>query len=122
MSGTMSYDDTMAWGAEQYRDVLTLLEEEGLPAAFTQTGGMCAAIEVQLETGHTLLITDADDTLSWARAEHVGWGVGLYERDNDGNLPIAFAQTDASDLDSLLKLVGDVIFQRPGTSTALWQS
>jgi hypothetical protein len=48
--------------------------------------------------------------------------VGLYERDNDGQLPIAFAQTEASDLDSLLALVGEVMFQRPGTSTALWGS
>lgn len=74
MRRMMSFDDTMAWGADQYRDILTLLEAEGLPASFTQTGGMCAAIEVQLETGQTLLITDAEDTLSWARTEHEGWG------------------------------------------------
>lgn len=53
MSGTMSYDETMAWGAAQYADVLAALEAKGLPSTFTQTGGMCAAIEVQLETGHT---------------------------------------------------------------------
>jgi hypothetical protein len=35
---------------------LQLLNEHGLPAVCTQTGGRCAAIEVQLETGHTLLI------------------------------------------------------------------
>lgn len=118
----LSYEETMAAGAEQYGDVIAALERTGLHAVFTQTGGMCAALEVQLETGRTLLVTDSEDSLSWHRAEQAGWGVGLYERDNDGNLPIAFAQTDASDLDSLLTLVGDVIFQRPGTSTALWQS
>ena len=76
----------MAWGAEQYADVLAALEEEGLPAIFTQTGGMCAAIEVQLETGRTLLVTDAEDTLAWAWAEHEGWAVGLYAagEDRDG--------------------------------------
>lgn len=115
MPGTMSYDDTMAWGAEQYRDVLTLLKKEGLPAAFTQTGGMCAAIEVQLETGHTLLITDADDTLSWARAEHVGWGVGLYEPGEHFDGPVAYGQTEASDTESLLRLAVEVMFRRAGT-------
>ena len=61
-----------------YQDVLDRLAAAGLPAAFTQTGGMCAALEVQLETGHTLLITDADDTLAWDRREHEGWRVGLF--------------------------------------------
>lgn len=120
MSQRMSFEETMAVGAAEYRDVTAALEQAGLPAVFTQTGGMCAALEVQLETGQTLLVTDAEDSLSWRRAEQAGWGVGLYERDNDGQLPIAFAQTDASDLSSLLALVGEVMFQRPGTSTALW--
>ncbi len=54
-------------GARQCADVLDTLGEHGLPAEFTQTGGMCAVLEVQLENGHTLLIADADDYLSWAR-------------------------------------------------------
>lgn len=115
MGTMMSYDDTMAWGAEQYRDVLTRLEAEGLPATFTQTGGMCAAIEVQLETGHTLLITDAEDTLSWARAEHEGWGVGLYEPGEDSDGAMAFGQVPDGDVEALLGLVGDVMFRRNGT-------
>jgi len=32
---------------------------------FTQTGGMCAALEGTLEAGQHLLITDAEDSLSW---------------------------------------------------------
>ena len=118
MRGMMSYDDTMAWGADQYRDVLTLLEAEGLPAHFTQTGGMCAAIEVQLETGQTLLITDAEDTLSWARVEHAGWGVGLYDAGEHADGPVAFGQTEASDPESLLRLAVDVMFRRAGTDLA----
>lgn len=114
----MSFDETMAWGADQYRDVLTRLEEEGLPASFTQTGGMCAAIEVQLETGHTLLVTDAEDTLSWARAEHDGWSVGLYEPGERSDGPIAFGQVPDSDLEALLPLVRDVMFRRNGTDQA----
>ena len=108
----MSYDDTMAWGAGQYADVLAALEDKGLPATFTQTGGMCAAIEVQLETGRRLLITDAEDTLSWARVEHEGWGVGLYPAGDDYDGPLAFDQTERSDVAALLDLIGPIIFSR----------
>lgn len=112
----MSYDETVAWGARQYADVLDTLREHGLPAEFTQTGGMCAALEVQLENGHTLLITDADDYLSWARAEHDGWAVGLYEAGDRNDGPIAFGQVDGSDTTALVGLVRDVMFRRNGTS------
>ncbi len=50
----------------------------GLPTIFTQTGGMCAALEVQLETGYTLLITDFEEPLPWDRDDQVGWRVGMY--------------------------------------------
>ncbi len=112
---TMSYDETMAWGADQYSDVLKRLNDEGLPASFTQTGGMCAAIEVQLETGRTLLITDAEDNLSWARAEHEGWWVGLYEPGEHSNGPLAYKQVESGDTEALLALVADVMVRRNGT-------
>jgi hypothetical protein len=112
----MSYEETMRWGATQYADVLAALRADGLPATFIQTGGMCAAIEAQLETGHTLLITDAEDTLSWARAEHAGWGVGLYyeREDNDGAL--AYGQVDNGETGALLDLITDVMYRRNGTA------
>jgi hypothetical protein len=75
----MTYEQTMAYGAEQYRDVLHALAASGLPAEFIQTGGMCAAIEVALDSGSYLLLTDLEDTLSWERSQHAGWFVGLYE-------------------------------------------
>jgi hypothetical protein len=112
----MSYEETMAWGAAQYADVLAVLEEKGLPATFTQTGGMCAAIEIQLETGHTLLVTDAEDSLSWARVEHEGWGVGMYGPEEQSEGALAFGQAEAGDTDALLVLVGDVMFRRNGTA------
>ena len=34
--------------------------------------------DLRLEAGFTLLVTDAEDTLSWERAEHAGWWVGMY--------------------------------------------
>lgn len=68
----------MAWGAEQYRDVLNALAQAGLDGEFVQTGGMCAALEVVLDGGH-LLFTDLKDTLSWSRCDHEGWAAGLYE-------------------------------------------
>jgi len=75
----MTYEETMAWGAEQYRDVLDALAEVGLDGEFTQTGGMCAALQVTLDGGYYLLFTDQEDTLSWSRVEHEGWYVGLFE-------------------------------------------
>ncbi len=37
---------------------------------FTQTGGMCAALEVTLDNGAHLFVTDADDSLAWDRTRH----------------------------------------------------
>lgn len=74
----LDYDTTMAIGQSRYQDVLDLLVRAGLEASFIQAGGMNAALEVLLDGGHTLLITDAEDSLSWEREEHQGWGVGLY--------------------------------------------
>ncbi len=74
----MGYDATMAIGQARYQDVLDLLQATGLGATFTQTGGMNAALEVLLDGGHSLLITDAQEPLAWDRIEHMGWGVGLY--------------------------------------------
>ena len=55
---------TMNIGQNRYQDVLERLGSAGLPATFTQTGGICAALEVMLDSGHTLLIADAEDALS----------------------------------------------------------
>lgn len=77
----LDYDTTMRIGQAEHQDVLNLLESAGLGGMFTQTGGTNAALEVTLDGGYTLLITDAADTLSWARREHQGWGVGLYPPD-----------------------------------------
>lgn len=77
------YEALMAIGTAEYADILLELEAAGLPCQFTQTGGMNAAIEVQLKTGQTLLITDSEDSLSWRRAEQLGWGVGLYSTEGD---------------------------------------
>lgn len=112
----MTYEETMAWGAGQYSDVLVRLGGEGLPGNFIQTGGMCAAIEVSLETGRTLLITDAEDSLAWARAEHAGWAVGLYEPGEHCDGPLTYAQVDGSDTTSLLDLIRDVMFRDAGVS------
>lgn len=116
MRPMMNYEETMAWGAAQYADVLAALNDAGLPAVFTQTGGMCAAIEVQLETGWTLLVTDAEDTLAWARPEHEGWGVGMYDANEDRDEAIAFGQVNDGDIPSLLRLVRSVMFRREGTA------
>jgi hypothetical protein len=108
----MSYEETMAWGADQYADIIARLKAEGLPVAeFIQTGGMCAAIEVQLEAEYTLLITDAEDTLSWARAEQAGWWVGMYAPAEDRGEPIACAQDDRNDPEALIRLIDEVMRQ-----------
>lgn len=91
----LSFDATMEIGAARYEDVLAQLAVAGLRATFTQTGGMNAALEVLLDSGHTLLVTDAEDSLAWERDEHRGWGVGLYppEQADDAGECLAFDST-----------------------------
>lgn len=107
----LSYDQTMTIGSDRYRDVLDQLSAAGFGATFTQTGGMNAALEVLLDGGHTLLITDAEDTLSWERADHQGWGVGLYppDRANTGGECLAFDSTDDGSPQALLPLMQKVL-------------
>lgn len=107
----LDYDTTMGIGQSRYQDVLNHLASAGLPAVFTQTGGMCAALEVTLEAGYQLLVTDAEDSLSWDREEHQGWGVGLYPPDQastDGEC-LAFDSTDDGSPSALVPLVGAVL-------------
>jgi hypothetical protein len=106
------YTAAMALGAAQYADVLTALTEAGFPTVFTQTRGMCAALEITLDNGGHLLVTDAEDTLAWNRADHAGWGVGLYPRDDDqayDSGSLAYGSTPDSDTAALLALVHDVL-------------
>lgn len=111
-----AYEETMSRGALQYTDVLEVLNDLGLPGSFTQTGGMCAAVEVILEGGASLLITDEEDTLSWKREEHVGWGVGLYRQGEDQDTwssdrgdVVRFASTGDSSLEALVEVVREVM-------------
>ncbi len=85
------YEWAIAFGDAQYRDVIERLTGECLPTHFTQTGDMNAALEVMLPGGHVLLISDADDSLSWYRDEQHGWGVGLYTSDDASDGPLRFA-------------------------------
>jgi hypothetical protein len=107
----LSYDQTMAIGADRYRDVLDHLSAAGLGEGGAETGGMNAALEVLLDGGHTLLITDAEDSLSWDRQEHRGWGVGLYPPDQantDGEC-LAFDSTEDGSSEALLPLLRQVL-------------
>jgi len=105
-------DEAMAVGTARYADVIGALEAAGLPTVFTQTGGMCAALEVTLEAGQHLLITDAEDSLSWDRGEQRGWGVGRYVTDSeydDGPLVFCDSTNTDTDTDTLLSLVRAVL-------------
>lgn len=67
---------------------------------------MCAALQVTLDNGQHLLVTDADDTLAWDREGHHGWDVGPYPSDDahdSGHL--AYGNTPDSDTPALLDLV-----------------
>ena len=99
----------MAYGAAQYADITADLARRGLPAEFTQTGGMCAAIVVTLESGFYLLITDREDTLPWERDEHEGWYVGLYADGDGGQPPLRYEETDESSALALLRVVDAVL-------------
>lgn len=100
-------------GEASYRDVTEALNTLGLPTTFTQTGGQHAALEVRLDDGHTLLITDEDDALAWYRDEHHGWGVGLYRPGSEyDDGPLAFHSTPDGSLQALLPLIEQVLNAR----------
>lgn len=103
------FNAEMRRGHEEYSDIIEQLCSYGLPTFFTQTGGMHAALEVQLETGDHLLITDSCDGLPWDRAAQQGWGVGLYRRDQDDSGPEAFTSSSSTDFDTLLQLVREAL-------------
>lgn len=104
----------LAQATTTYADVLAALADAGLPTVVTQTGGLCGALEITLETGQHLLITAAHDTLPWDRADQVGWGVGLYPREDEySGEHLAYDDTDTTDIAALLDLVHRVL--RTGT-------
>lgn len=88
----MTVEQAMAIGAARYTQALAELQRYGL-AEFTQTGGMCAALEVRLERGY-LLVTDVDDSLPWNPEELRGWGVGFYRSDDVSEGPEVFVDAD----------------------------
>jgi len=103
----MTYEETMAFGAAEYADVLAALRAAGFPAQFTQTGGMSAAIESVLDGGGRLLVTDAEDALAWSRADHQGWAVGVYPPGESAD-PRGFAETSDGSLGGLVQLIAQV--------------
>jgi len=119
MTRATRMDEAMAIGTARYADVIAALGAAGLPTVFTQTGGMCAALEVTLETGQHLLITDAEDSLSWGRDEQRGWGVGLYAAPSEyDDGPLAFAAVDEDcSTATLFALVGEVLGVPPAASS-----
>jgi len=108
----VNYAETMAYGTGQYRPVIDGLRDAGLPAQFVQTGGMCAALEVRLETGHVLIVTEADDSLSWDWAHHHSWGVGAYTAksyENSFSDQLGYVESENGDLPTLIKLIEQLI-------------
>lgn len=101
-----SWDAAVEAGRNQYRDILDLLATAGLPAEFVDTGGGYAVLEVELPGGRALWITDgAGEGLSWRRADHKGWTVGLRpapEEDNGTELAL-LEETDGS-AEALMRL------------------
>lgn len=104
---TAAYERAMRDGTEEYGDILRLLTENGYRPEFTQTGGMCAAIELKVDDGHYVLITDNDQPLPWARSEHSGWAVGVYDSE-DVSEPILYATTSDSAPAALVELLGSL--------------
>lgn len=120
----LTYEETMRLGTANYAKPINALRGAGWQAEFTQTGGMNAVIEITLEGGCTLSITDADDSLSWCREYQQGWGVGFCADGDrfdclqfDGVL--AYESDDATDTQTLLELVWSVV--REGKKELVWR-
>lgn len=103
------YAAAMHQGYLEYMDAIDAIDKRfGTKAYFTQTGGMCAAIAVPLEAGYELLVTDANDSLSWDRSQKEGWGVGMYAPDNDGTHMFDLT-TDDDSVEALLVVIDRVL-------------
>ena len=72
------FEETMASIKAQYQDVIDELTTAGLPTTFASVGGLNVGLEVRLDVGHVLLVTDAAGSLPSSRAEHDGWAVALF--------------------------------------------
>ncbi len=72
----LDYEPPVLIGQSLYQDVLDHLRAAGLPATFTQTGGMCAALEVLLDKRAHALITDARTRCRGTARSTRGWGRG----------------------------------------------
>lgn len=104
---TAVYERAMRDGAEEYGDILRLLSENGYRPEFTQTGGMCPAIELNLSNRHNVLITDVDQPLPWTRSEQSGWAVGVYDSE-DVSEAILYATTQDGTPAALLELLASL--------------
>ena len=107
------YEARMRLGRREYADIIETLSELGLPTEFTQTGGMNAALEVQLETGAHLLVTDAEESLAWHCGQQQGWRVGLYTDPEHSDGPERFESTESNEVDALIEIIKQVLAPDP---------
>lgn len=115
-----AFTRAMRHGAAVYLDAIAALRDAGIPAEFTQTGGMCAAIDAVLDGGAVLLVTDGQGPLCWDRTEQQGWSAGITPRDSyDSCDHLAYAETTDSSITALLALVRAVLTAaRPAAGAA----
>ncbi|MGQ7296595.1 hypothetical protein [Quadrisphaera sp. KR29] len=94
----------------EYADVLQLLGRNGLEAALTHDGDELRAIEVLLDDGQALVITEVDGCLAPRRAEHRSWGVSLYPAGAERGEPVAWdGVPDDGSPEALVLLVSGVL-------------
>ncbi len=97
-------------GQTEYGDVLALLARAGLDAALTHDGDELRAIEVVLDDGQSLVITEVDGALAPCRAEHRSWGVSLYPLGAERGEPVAWdGVPDDGSPEALVPLVSGVL-------------
>ncbi|MEH3078067.1 MAG: hypothetical protein PGN11_15625 [Quadrisphaera sp.] len=97
-------------GHGEYCDVLDLLDRAGLDASLTHDGDELRAIEVVLDDGQALVITEVDGCLAARRAEHRSWGVSLYPVGAERGEPVAWdGVPDDGSPEALMPLVSGVL-------------
>ncbi|GAA4807983.1 hypothetical protein GCM10023200_52070 [Actinomycetospora chlora] len=111
----MDVREAMQVGEASYATQLGELRRAGFAASFTQTGGMCAALEIVLERGY-LLVTNSEDELPWSPEELRGWGVGYYECEDVSEGPVVFVETPRTDARALVASVVACLRERADVS------
>lgn len=124
----MNYTHCMESRPQSYEELIAQTRREfGVALEIVNTGGGFEAMHARLETGHWLVVTDAEDALSHiddrlradADGRPLGWFAGIYDNDTSAGSDwpassrsdgcIDYVQRDEARFDELNEVIREVL-------------